>query len=32
VAGDGPLWRSRPGLVLSRLLGLGDIVRLTLQR
>jgi SAM-dependent methyltransferase len=32
VAGDGPLWRSRPGLVLSRLLGLGDIVRLTLQK
>ena len=32
VAGDGPLWRSRPALLLSRLLGLGDIVRLTLQK
>ena len=32
VAGDGALWRSRPGLLVSRLLGLGDIVRLTLQK
>jgi 2-polyprenyl-3-methyl-5-hydroxy-6-metoxy-1,4-benzoquinol methylase len=32
VAGDGPLWRSRPALLLSRLLGWGDIVRLTLQK
>lgn len=32
VAGDGPLWRSRPALLLSRLAGWGDIVRLTLQK
>ena len=32
VAGDGPLWRSRPALLASRLLGLGDIVRLTLRK
>ena len=32
VAGDGPLWRSRPALLVSRLLGLGDIVRLMLQK
>lgn len=32
VAGDGPLWRSRPVLLGSRLLGWGDIVRLTLTR
>ena len=32
VAGDGRLWRNRPALVLSRLLGWGDIVRLTLQK
>ena len=32
VAGDGPLWRNRPALLLTRLLGLGDIVRLTLQK
>jgi SAM-dependent methyltransferase len=32
VAGDGPLWRNRPALLLSRLAGLGDIVRLTLGK
>ena len=32
VAGDGALWRSRPALLASRWLGLGDIVRLTLQK
>ena len=32
VAGDGRVWRNRPALVLSRLLGWGDIVRLTLQK
>ena len=32
VAGDGALWRNRPALLVSRLLGLGDIVRLTLQK
>ena len=32
VAGDGPLWRNRPALLVSRLLGWGDIVRLTLQK
>lgn len=30
VAGDGPFWRSRPGLLWGRLRGRGDIVRLTL--
>ena len=30
VAGDGPLWRNRAALLVSRALGLGDIVRLTL--
>jgi SAM-dependent methyltransferase len=32
VAGDGWLWRSKPALLLSRMAGLGDIVRLTLAR
>jgi SAM-dependent methyltransferase len=32
VAGDGWLWRNRPALLLSRLAGWGDIVRLTLQK
>jgi SAM-dependent methyltransferase len=32
VAGDGRLWRNRASLLVSRLLGLGDIVRLTLAR
>ncbi len=32
VAGDGALWRSRPALLLSRLAGWGDIVRLTLRK
>ena len=32
VAGDGPLWRSRPALLLSGWAGWGDIVRLTLQK
>jgi SAM-dependent methyltransferase len=32
VAGDGWLWRNRASLLISRLLGLGDIVRLTLAR
>lgn len=32
VAGDGALARSRPGLLLSRWAGAGDIVRVTLQR
>jgi hypothetical protein len=32
VAGDGRLWRNRASLLISRLLGLGDIVRLTLAR
>jgi SAM-dependent methyltransferase len=30
VAGDGPLWRNKLALALTRLLGRGDIVRLTL--
>ncbi len=32
VAGDGAWWRNRPALLLSRWLGWGDIVRLTLQK
>jgi SAM-dependent methyltransferase len=32
VAGDGVWWRNRASLVVSRALGLGDIVRLTLTR
>lgn len=32
VAGDGRFWRSRPMLALSRALGWGDIVRLTLTK
>ena len=32
VAGDGRWWRNRPALLLSRWLGWGDIVRLTLQK
>lgn len=32
VAGDGWLWRNRAALLLSRLLGRGDIVRMTLGR
>ena len=32
VAGDGRWWRNRPALLLSRLMGLGDIVRLTLRK
>jgi SAM-dependent methyltransferase len=32
VAGDGPLWRNKPALLLSRAIGLGDIVRLTLTK
>ena len=32
VAGDGRAWRNRPALLLSRMLGLGDIVRLTLRK
>jgi len=32
VAGDGWLWRNRLSLAVSRALGLGDIVRLTLER
>ena len=32
VAGDGPLWRNKAALLASRLLGLGDIVRLTLTK
>jgi 2-polyprenyl-3-methyl-5-hydroxy-6-metoxy-1,4-benzoquinol methylase len=32
VAGDGPFWRSRPVLLLSRLLGRGDVMRVTLGR
>lgn len=32
VAGDGPLWRNKAALLASRLLGWGDIVRLTLTK
>jgi SAM-dependent methyltransferase len=32
VAGDGPLWRNKGALLLSRALGWGDIVRLTLAK
>lgn len=32
VCGDGRFWRSRPGLLLTRLLDRGDIVRLTLGK
>ncbi len=32
VGGDGRWWRSRAGLALSRVLGRGDIVRLTLRK
>ena len=32
VAGNGALWRSKPALLLSRALGWGDIVRLTLAK
>ena len=32
VAGDGWLWRNKASLLLSRMVGLGDIVRLTLAR
>lgn len=32
VAGDGRFWRSKPMLALSRALGWGDIVRLTLTK
>jgi 2-polyprenyl-3-methyl-5-hydroxy-6-metoxy-1,4-benzoquinol methylase len=32
VAGDGRFWRSRPMLLLSRLLGWGDVMRVTLAR
>lgn len=32
VAGDGVLWRNKAALLVSRLLGLGDIVRLTLTK
>lgn len=32
VAGDGWVWRNRASLVVSRALGLGDIVRLTLEK
>jgi len=32
VAGDGPLWRNKVSLGVSRALGWGDIVRLTLTR
>jgi SAM-dependent methyltransferase len=32
VAGDGPLWRHKAALLVSRLLGWGDIVRLTLAK
>jgi len=32
VAGDGWLWRNKVSLLISRLLGLGDIVRLTLTK
>lgn len=32
VAGDGRLWRNRPALLVTRWLGWGDIVRLTLQK
>jgi SAM-dependent methyltransferase len=32
VAGDGPFWRHRAGLLLGRLLDRGDILRMTLAR
>ena len=32
VAGDGPLWRNKPALLATRMLGWGDIVRLTLTK
>lgn len=32
VAGDGAFWRHRAGLLLGRVLGRGDIVRMTLRR
>lgn len=32
VAGDGPFWRSRPGLLLGRLLDRGDILRMSFTR
>ena len=32
VAGDGPFWRHRAGLLLGRLLDRGDILRMTLTR
>ncbi len=32
VAGDGWVWRNRASLAVSRALGLGDIVRLTLAK
>jgi SAM-dependent methyltransferase len=32
VAGDGPLWRNRVSLLLSRLAGLGDIVQMSFAR
>lgn len=32
VAGDGPLWRNKASLLLSRALGWGDIMRVTLSK
>ena len=32
VAGDGPFWRHRAGLLAGRLLDRGDILRMTLTR
>ena len=32
VAGDGPLWRNRPALLLSRLAGRGDIVQMSFAK
>ena len=32
VAGDGPFWRSRPGLLAGRLLDRGDILRMSFTR
>jgi hypothetical protein len=32
VAGDGAFWRSRPGLLLGRVLDRGDILRMSFTR
>jgi hypothetical protein len=32
VAGDGPLWRNKASLLLTRALGWGDIMRVTLTK